>query len=165
MREVIEGRHLAPLLALAPLLMAVALSDLKKLKIPNSYCLATVTLFIVAVFAGMAPDYSQRLWVAATVLAVGFGAYCLGLFGGGDVKFLSALLLFIPADSLQVYALVFAAAMLIGIVGFMSLKRLPAVAKLPWRSLVPGRQLPMGVPLALSGLLHPLVMVCLPGAS
>ncbi len=161
MLELIETHHLVPLVALVPLLFAVALSDLRNLRIPNSYCLAALALFAVTVVSGLVPDYAMRLAGAATVLALGFGAYCLGLFGGGDVKFLSALMLFIPAESLQIYAFVFSGAMLIGITAFVSVKRLPAVAALPWRSMAPGRQLPMGVPLALSGLLHLIVLVYL----
>lgn len=157
--DLIHTHHIVPLLALAPLLVAVALSDLRNLRIPNSYCLSAVAVFVLAMTTGLAPDYALRIAVAATVFALGFGAYCLGLFGGGDVKFLSALMLFIPVDTLQVYAFVFSAAMLIGIAGVLSMKRLPAVAPPTWRSMAPGRQVPMGVPIALSGLLHPLVLI------
>lgn len=163
--DLIHTHHLVPLLALAPLLVAIALSDLRNLRIPNIYCLSAVAVFVLAVMTGLAPDYALRIAVAATVFVLGFGAYCLGLFGGGDVKFLSALLLFIPVDSLQTYAFVFSAAMLIGIVGVLSVKRLPALVPPGWRSMAPGRQIPMGVPIALSGLLHPLVLIRLTGAA
>lgn len=164
MLEELESQYLVPLLALAPLLVAVALSDLRTLRIPNSYCLAAIALFAASAVAGLAPDYAFRIAVAAAVLILGFAAYCLKLFGGGDVKFMAALLLFVPVDSLQLYALVFSVAMLAGIAAFLSLKRLPAAAALNWRSMAPGRQLPMGVPIALSGLLHPFAVMQLSGA-
>lgn len=164
MLDQLSTHHLVPLLALAPLLVAVALSDLRRLRIPNSYCLAAVALFAVAAAAGLAPDYALRIVVAASVLVLGFAAYCLKLFGGGDVKFMAVLLLFVPVESLQLYAFVFSAAMLAGIAAFLSLKRLPAAAALNWRSMAPGRQLPMGVPIALSGLLHPLAVMQFSGA-
>jgi len=160
----LSTHHLVPLLALAPLLVAVALSDLRRLRIPNSYCLAAVALFAVAAAAGLAPDFALRIVVAASVLVLGFAAYCLKLFGGGDVKFMAVLLLFVPVNSLQLYAFVFSAAMLAGIAAFLSLKRLPAAAALNWQSMAPGRQLPMGVPIALSGLLHPLAVMQFSGA-
>lgn len=155
--------HLAPLLALAPLLLAAALSDLRYLRIPNSYCLSMTAVFAVAVLSGLAPDLAIRIAVAVSVLVLGFGAYCLRLFGAGDVKFLAVLLLFIPVESLQVFAFVFSGAMLIGITAFVSLKRLPSVASLNWRSMAAGRQLPMGVPLALAGLLHPVILLMIAG--
>lgn len=164
MLDQLSTHYLVPLLALAPLLVAVALSDLRKLRIPNSYCLAAVALFAVAAAAGLAPDFALRIVVAASVLVLGFAAYCLKLFGGGDVKFMAVLLLFVPVESLQLYAFVFSAAMLAGIAAFLSLKRLPAAAALDWRSMAPGRQLPMGVPIALSGLLHPLAVMQFSGA-
>lgn len=160
----LSAHHLLPLLTLAPLLVAVAMSDLRNLRIPNSYCLAAIALFAVTAAAGLAPDYAVRIAVAAAVLGIGFAAYCLKLFGGGDVKFMAALLLFVPVDSLRLYAFVFAAAMLAGIAAFLSLKRLPAAAALDWRSMAPGRQLPMGVPIALSGLLHPIAVMQFSGA-
>lgn len=162
--DFISTHRLVPLMALAPLLIAVAVSDLRRLRIPNSYCLSAVALFAASAVAGLAPDYALRIAVAVSVLVLGFVAYCLKLFGGGDVKFMAALLLFVPVDSLQVYAFVFSAAMVAGIAAFLSLKRLPAAAALNWRSMAPGRQMPMGVPIALSGLLHPFAVMQLSGA-
>lgn len=164
MLEELSEHHLVPLVALTPLLFAVALSDLRRLRIPNSYCLAAVALFVAAAVAGLAPDYALRIAVAAAALVVGFAAYCLRLFGGGDVKFMATLLLFVPVETLSLYAFVFSAAMLAGIAAFLSFKRLPAAVALNWQSMAPGRQLPMGVPIALSGLLHPLAVLQFSGA-
>lgn len=161
MPEIIHAHHLLPLVALAPLLVTAALSDLRHLRIPNGCVLSAIAVFAFAVLLGLVPDLAPRLLVAASVLVLGFAAYCFRLFGAGDVKFLAVLLLFVPVASLQVYAFVFSAAMLLGITAFLSLKRVPGIASLNWRSMAPGRQLPMGVPIALSGLLHPVALVYL----
>lgn len=161
MPEFIHAHHLVPMVALTPLLLAVALSDLRHLRIPNGYALAAAAVFAFAVLMGLVPDLAMRVLVAASVLLLGFAAYCLRLFGAGDVKFLAVLLLFVPIPSLHVYAFVFSGALALGIAAFVALKRVPAIASLNWRSMAPGRQLPMGVPIALSGLLHPLALAYL----
>lgn len=155
---------LVPLLLLAPVLVLAGWSDLSRMRIPNAVSLIALGLFAATFLAGLVPDAPVRLAIAATAFACGFVAYCAGLFGGGDVKFLAALLLFVPADALAVFGWVFCAAMATGMLLVAALRRMPALRATGWRSMQPGRHFPMGVSIALAGLALPFVMAVSGGA-
>lgn len=80
------------LLVIAALIMlAAALSDMKKLRISNKLCLVLAALFPLYVLT--APQeiaWTQHLAVSAVVLFIGFAFFALRLLGGGDVKMLAA---------------------------------------------------------------------------
>ena len=139
-----------PLLLLGPVLLFAAWSDLSRMRIPNALSLIAVALFAGSVLAGLVPDAPARLGVAAAVLGLGFAAFAAGLSGGGDVKFLAALMLFVPVPALTLYAWVFCAAMALGMLLVLSLRRVPALQATGWRSMQPGHHFPMGISIALS---------------
>ncbi|OYX42317.1 MAG: hypothetical protein B7Z02_12300 [Rhodobacterales bacterium 32-67-9] len=146
---------MVPLLLIAPLLVAVAYSDLSRMRIPNALSLVAVAVF--GLYALIAPpdDLVLRIAVAGTVFVLGFGAFCLGLFGGGDVKMLSALLLFVPTPTMPLFGFVFSASMLAGIAIVLGLRRLPAAHRLGWKSISGSTGFPMGLSIAMAGLVHP----------
>lgn len=87
------------LLALGALLLAAGIEDARKRTISNR------TNAIVALLApawwwaqGHAPwpDAAVQLGFAALVLGVFAGAFALGMMGGGDVKLIAALALWLP---------------------------------------------------------------------
>lgn len=158
---------LIPLIVIAPILVAVAWGDLRHLRIPNALALAAVAVFVVASLIAPPADLAWRLVVAASVLVLGFAAFCLRLFGGGDVKMLAALMLFIPVPTLMLFSWVFSAAMLAGIALILGLRRSPMLAGAArgWKGLSPesarlGR-FPMGISIALAGLVHPVAVTLL----
>ena len=78
---------------LLPLLMMVAgIGDFLSYRIPNWLTgLIALTFFPMALLMGMPLDL--LLWHVATgvaLLAVGFGVFAMGWFGGGDAKLLAA---------------------------------------------------------------------------
>lgn len=92
------------LIALVGLLVAAALSDLRRRHIANRLCLA-VALLAVPYWLAVEPHHpAVRLAVQlALALAIGvvlFGAFAANLLGGGDVKLLTALALWLPPASL-----------------------------------------------------------------
>ena len=144
-------------LLLCPLLVAAAYCDLRYMKIPNLISLVLVAAFLIGAAVQPMPDLAFRLIAAATVLVVGFGAFALRLFGGGDVKLLAALMLYVPATGFGPFAYLFSAAMLAGM-GFVLLARLiPRTGESTWKFLSGKREFPMGISIALSGLALPLV--------
>lgn len=150
-----------PLILIAPLLCWVAYCDLSRMQIPNAISLIAVAVF--ACIAALAPpdDLLPRIAVAAAVLTVGFVSYCFGLFGGGDVKMLAALVLFVPVPTLTLFAFVFSASMLIGMAAVLTVRRIPAARRLGWKSLTADAGFPMGVSIALAGLVHPVATLLL----
>lgn len=152
---------LLPLFILSPLLMAVVWSDMRYMRIPNWFSLSTVGFFLIIAIVFPPSDLWLRLLVAGSVFGIGFAGFCFNLWGGGDVKFLSALMLFIPVTTLSVFGYVFSAALLLGIVLILGLRRVPALAGQHWKAISGSTKFPMGLSIGMAGLAHPLVVMLL----
>jgi prepilin peptidase CpaA len=96
------------LAVLAAMLLAACWCDLKARTIPNLLNLAVALLAIPFWWSlGLAlwPDVALQLGVAALVFALFAIAFAFGAMGGGDVKLVAAIALWLPAGS--VVALLF----------------------------------------------------------
>jgi prepilin peptidase CpaA len=81
----------AALAAFVGLLIAVAISDLRSLTIPNRYSVAIALLYpIYAVAAPLGVDWVDGVIVGAIALGIGFLLFAMRFAGGGDVKFFAA---------------------------------------------------------------------------
>lgn len=152
---------LMPLFLIAPLLMAVIWSDMRYMRIPNTFSLLALAVFIVTAAIMMPADLWWRPVVALIVFALGFAGFCVGLWGGGDVKFLSVLMLFIPVSTLSIFSYVFSASLLLGIALVLGLRRIPAVSGHGWKAISGSVKFPMGLSIGLAGLAHPVVVMLL----
>ncbi len=84
---------------LAAMLVAAAVLDVRSRTIPNSLNLAIALLAIPFWWAsGLAlwPDAALQLGVGALVFAAFAGVFALGAMGGGDVKLVAAIALWLP---------------------------------------------------------------------
>lgn len=73
------------------LLGAAAISDVRTLTIPNSYCLGIVLCYPFYVLnSAQGVDWLGGLLVCGSLLAVGFALFTTGRVGGGDAKLLAA---------------------------------------------------------------------------
>jgi prepilin peptidase CpaA len=89
---------------LALMLVAAALLDLRSRTIPNSLNLAIGLLalpFWWSADLSLWPDVTIQLALAAGVFAVFALAFAVGMMGGGDVKMLAALALWLPPQALM----------------------------------------------------------------
>ena len=78
-------------------LAAGAIEDALRLRISNITCILIVMLAAVAAFVtGPTWGLWQNLAASVALLAIGTGAFAKGWVGGGDVKFLSAVALWLP---------------------------------------------------------------------
>jgi prepilin peptidase CpaA len=87
------------LLVLAGLLIAAAAIDIRSRTIPNGLNLAVALLAIPfwwATGTALWPDVAIHVAVAAVVFAAFAGLFALGAMGGGDVKLVGALALWLP---------------------------------------------------------------------
>ena len=87
------------LAALALLLLVASWGDLKARTIPNGLNIAIAALAIPFWWAnGLAlwPDVAFQIGVAFLVFAIFAGAFAIGAMGGGDVKLIGALALWLP---------------------------------------------------------------------
>jgi prepilin peptidase CpaA len=76
------------------LLIWAALSDIRSFIIPNMLCLAIAGLYPVYVVASAhTPDWPIAVAIAAGVFVLGAVLFAFNLIGGGDIKLLSATLL------------------------------------------------------------------------
>ena len=143
--------HAIPLLALLPILGLTALSDLRELRIPNTLVLAAVTVFaITAVFLPMAEIW-LRLVAAGLCFLTLFVIYCFGILGGGDVKMLAAISLFVPSPLWSIAPYVFSVALLVGVAITVALQSVPNSGNAEWASLRHSGKFPMGISIAMTG--------------
>jgi prepilin peptidase CpaA len=78
----------------AGLVLWAAFSDFTRLIIPNRICAAIVALYPAHVIAAAAPvDWQAAAWLAGAAFAAGTILFALRLVGGGDVKLLTAVIL------------------------------------------------------------------------
>jgi prepilin peptidase CpaA len=81
----------AVLLIFMSVLIAAAVEDVRRLIIPNRYCLAIALLYPLYVFASPnGVDWVGGLIAGAALLVVGFALFALRVTGGGDAKLLAA---------------------------------------------------------------------------
>lgn len=147
-----------PLFLLAPLLCAVAYFDLRYMRIPNWLSLLALATFALACLIAPPEDLGPRLLAGGSVFLLGFAAFALGLIGGGDVKILSCLTLFIPASGLAGFAQLFALSLAVGIVGLTLLRAIRPLRHIGWLGLAEQRGFPMGISIAMAGLAYPLIV-------
>lgn len=144
---------LFPLALMLPILGFAAYTDLTRMKIPNKLSLIGIGLFIVCIPFLPLEETGLRILSAAIVFALMFVLFAFGLFGGGDVKLLSVLILFIPSTSLFAFAYIFSASMFVGILLVLLLQSFPKMAPSNWLSAQRKGHFPMGISIALAGMI------------
>ena len=91
------------LAGLGVLLVAAAVGDARRLVIPNWLCAAVAGLSLPYWWASGAafwPGYALQLGLAVAVFTAFAALFAAGLMGGGDVKLLAALALWLPLGEL-----------------------------------------------------------------
>lgn len=89
----------ASLLGLAALLAVAAVSDARRFIIPNWLCGAVALLSLpywLGSGAPLWPGFALQIGFAVVVFAVFAAVFALGAMGGGDVKLIGALALWLP---------------------------------------------------------------------
>ncbi|MFN8694147.1 MAG: prepilin peptidase [Holosporales bacterium] len=98
-------------LILIGLLTAAAVWDAATFTIPNWISLILVALFIPYMLSMANPtwgDLGWRLLVATIIFGVGFGMFAVNVMGGGDVKLMTAVALFVGANAIGDFVLAMA---------------------------------------------------------
>jgi len=135
------------LVALAAMLVVACWCDLKARTIPNLLNLAIALLAIPfwwSIGLALWPDVAWQLGVSVAVFCLFAIAFALGAMGGGDVKLVAAIALWLPAQS--VIALLFIMSVAGGALTLAMLIRHKLARK-------PGQlEIPYGVAIAFGGL-------------
>lgn len=132
---------------LAVLLLMAAWSDIRTRTISNELN-ATIALMAIAFWwvAGEAlwPDVAIRIGVAIALFVLCALLFMLRMMGGGDVKMIAALALWLPFGALMVMLTVMALAG--GVI------TLALLIRQRWRPNLPRPEIPYGVAIAIGGL-------------
>ncbi|MFT3965339.1 MAG: prepilin peptidase [Sphingobium sp.] len=137
----------ALLILLAALLIWAAITDIRARIISNRLNAVIALLAPVYWYAmGLSPwpDMALQVGLCAGVFAVFATLFALGAMGGGDVKMLAALALWLPAGALL--SLLVLMALLGGVV------TVATVAHHKWTRRIGAVEIPYGVAIALAGL-------------
>lgn len=142
------------------LLVTAGVNDFLTYRIPNWLTAAIALAFFAMAFVTGLPA-EQLLWqcaAAAVLLAVGFGLFATGLFGGGDAKLLAAAALWFgwPALAHFVIYTALAGGVLAMAVGFWSIIHIDQEVRgstwiKRWKNVKPN--VPYGIAFAAGGLL------------
>lgn len=144
--------HIAILLMAAILLVAAAVSDAVRYRIPNGICLALLLLFpAYVVTSPLGVHWEQNVMVTGLVLLSGFAMFLGNLAGAGDIKLLTVVALWAGPHLIAVLLIVTAISGGILAFGMAAMtyfrnrhnKEKLAVAKVP---------IPYGIAIALGGL-------------
>lgn len=131
-----------------PVALAIAISDLRRMIIPNWMTLGAALIFLCFIFIALPME--QALWRvagAALVFAVGFLGFLAGAVGGGDAKAAAAFALMIaPRDAGSALVLL-AAAALIGLI-VVSILRATPLGRGSWEVWSARGRFPYGVALS-----------------
>ncbi len=146
---------LIPLILLSPILVFVGYFDMRYMRIPNTLSLIALALFIITAPLLSWPELAARLTIAGIVFLTGTFAFAMRWLGGGDVKIMSCLMLFVPSQSLALFAFGFSASMLIGVFFILTIRAAPWLSTASWASVQARGKFPMGISIALSGIIHP----------
>ncbi|EYD76718.1 Type IV prepilin peptidase TadV/CpaA [Rubellimicrobium mesophilum DSM 19309] len=146
--------ELLPLALAAPILLWIAWTDFRVMRIRNSAVLAALAVFVLTIPAIGWPEAGFRLMAGVIVFAAGFALFAARMVGGGDVKMGAALMLFVPTGTYTLFAFVFSAAMLLGMAVVLTLRAVPALRRTGTVSLRAKGTFPMGIALGLSGVAH-----------
>lgn len=139
------------LIALMPVVLASALSDLRQLKIRNTHVLTAIGFFAaLAPFLLDGTEIASRILVAALIFAVCFFLFALRVIGGGDSKMLAVVMLFVPSTDAVQFLRIFAVALAVVSLSALMLQNSPAIRVLSWSSIQKKRHVPVGVAIAIS---------------
>lgn len=136
------------LLVLGGLLLAAGIEDARRRTIGNGLNIAVAALAPAWWWAqGMAPwpDMVLQFAFAAAVLVVFAGAFAAGMMGGGDVKLIAALALWLPFGPFMQLL------MIMSLAG--GAVTLAIMAERRWRPASTSLEIPYGVAIAFAGLL------------
>lgn len=152
---------LLPLFLFAPVLLYVAQSDVRRMRIPNAASLIGVALFVVTAPLIGVDEAMTRMIVAFVVFAIGFLLFMLRVLAGGDVKILAVLMLFIPSGTLTLFAMVFSFSMLAGIAIVTGTRAMSIPQLSGWVSMRARGHMPMGLSISMAGIGHLVLLYAL----
>lgn len=139
------------LLAVLPLSLYAAQSDLRTMTIPNWISIALIVAFIIiAVFVLPFETVLWRLGAGAAMLVLGFVLNAMRVMGGGDAKYLAAITPYIAFQDVASFMFIFSISLLGTLLLHRIAMRIKPIRRATegWASWEAGRNFPMGISIA-----------------
>ncbi|GAW34105.1 type IV leader peptidase family protein [Roseovarius sp. A-2] len=132
-----------------PICAWVALSDLRRMKIPNMAVMALLAVFVVVgVLVLPFGDYAWRFAHLAIFLVLGILANAIGLMGAGDAKFIAVAAPFVALGDAATVCLLFASVLIAAFASHRIAMHSPLRRLAPdWTSWQMTKKFPMGLAL------------------
>jgi prepilin peptidase CpaA len=142
------------LVPVLPIAIWAAVSDLKRMKIPNKAVLALAAVWPLVGWLAV-PTWTAWFWgfaLMAIVLVAGYLLYATGTFGAGDAKYAAAMAPVFVGTGISWILLLIAACMVGALVTHRIMRAIPAVRAMTpdWHSWTQRRYFPLGF--AMSGI-------------
>ena len=137
--------------AVLPLSVIAGLSDLRTMKIPNWISIALIAAFLVIGLIFL--PFETFLWrIAAGLIALflGFILNAIGAMGGGDAKYLAAIMPYVAFETISDFFFILAISMLATLLLHRIAMRIGFIRRATegWASWEAGRYFPMGISIA-----------------
>ncbi len=136
----------------APLFAATAWTDFTQLRIPNTYCIIGLVIFVATAPFLEWHELFMRLMIGGACFLLCFGLFAVRWLGGGDAKMLPVVFLIVPSPAVPYYLLLLAAGMGLGLVGMALVRRYAKTLSPRFKSTAQSREFPMGIAIGSSGL-------------
>lgn len=152
------GNHITILLC-AVLLVLAAVSDVISYKIPNKVVVAILAIYPVHVLVSpVSVDWLAGLATFAVSLTIGFGLFATGKFGAGDAKLMAAVMLWAGPQLALMTVIICSllgglqALIMLSPIRFTIANALSSVGQPAASEALLTREMPYGLPIALSGI-------------
>lgn len=145
------------LVPMVPLCLFVMWDDLAHLRIRNTVVLITLGSFVAVGLWVLPWTYvAVQLAIAAAVLVFTFGLFAAGVMGGGDAKYIAAIVPFIDWKPDWALAVILFCASTVGCLVLHRVARALGAARLApnWASWTSGKRFPLGFPLGVMMLVY-----------
>ena len=137
--------------AMAAVLVAAVVIELRTGKIPNWLTLLPFVLFIILAASGADRTFlAWQLGLAAIVFLIGIALFMFAGFGAGAAKLMTGVALFVPWDRGWYALIVFVVALFASAFVIVNLRKLAGSESSSWNVLAKN-VMPMSVPLATMG--------------
>ncbi|WP_371060565.1 prepilin peptidase [Rhodosalinus sp. 5P4] len=138
--------QLLPLMLALPLLVAVAMSDLRSLRIPKYLVVLCGLLFLATASVLGSGELLARLLAAGIALVVCFALFAARIIGGGDAKFFPVFILFVPSGEVALFMLSLSVGIVASAIAVSAARIHGSEERAPqWTALRKSSGFPMGV--------------------
>lgn len=139
--------------ACLPVLLYIIYTDLSDLRIPNAAVMVLMIIFAATQLPVLPlQELMMRVFAATAIFGLCLIVFALHLLGGGDVKLLPAVVLFVPSTEWAQFVLALSVSVILTLTILRWLRGFSSGGK--WKSVNQTSRYPLGPAIALAGLVY-----------